>query len=100
MLLREFVVIVMRYCSPYWARKVLDFVTVPWLPTQFMKDVRELRRIVETMDIGSRKALAKKQAAFDAQNTMDPTDTICGDGDKKPSGQLRDIMDIMREFYG
>lgn len=95
MLLREFVVLVMRYCSPFWARKVLDFVTVPWLPTQLMRDVRELRRVVEVMNSSSRKALAKRKAAFGAEDTVDPVGTKCMEDDKQPLN----IMDIMREFH-
>jgi len=102
MLLRPLVVIVMQYCSPYWARKIVDLVTASWLPTQFMRDVRELRRIVETMDNGSQKAFAEKKTVFNAEDMMEPqvADTVCEIGDMKPSSQAKDIMDIMRKFYG
>ncbi|KAG0708663.1 cytochrome P450 [Suillus ampliporus] len=83
-LLRRFVVVVNRYCSPYWATKVLDLVTAPWIPTQLMKNVRELRRIAETMDSASRKAFAVKKAAVEAE------DTLCEDAHSTPS-----MMDIM-----
>ncbi|KAG2153235.1 cytochrome P450 [Suillus clintonianus] len=83
-LLRPFVLIVVRCCSPYWARKILDLITVPWLPTQFMRDVREMRRIAETMDSVSRKKIAEKKAAMEAD------DMISGDGDS-----ILSMMDIM-----
>ncbi|KAG1739086.1 cytochrome P450 [Suillus paluster] len=83
-MLRRFVVLVNRYCSPYWATKVLDLVTAPWLPTQLMRDVRELRRIVETMDSASRREFAVKKAAAEAD------DELCEDSRMPPS-----MMDIM-----
>ncbi|KAG1746406.1 cytochrome P450 [Suillus lakei] len=83
-LLRPFVLIVTRCCSPYWARKVLDLVTAPWIPTKFMRDVREMRRIVEMMDCVSRKVFAEKKAAMEAE------DILCGDGDS-----ILSMMDIM-----
>ncbi|KAG1824385.1 cytochrome P450 [Suillus subaureus] len=83
-LLRPFVSIVTRCCSLYWARKVLDLVTAPWIPTKFMRDIREMRRVVETMDSVSRKVLAEKKAAMEAE------DMLYGDSDSIPS-----MMDIM-----
>ncbi|KAG1781986.1 cytochrome P450 [Suillus placidus] len=83
-LLRPFVLIVTRCCSPYWAKKVLDLVTAPWIPTKFMRDIREMRRVVESMDCVSRKVFAEKKAAMDAE------DSLCGGGDSMPS-----MMDIM-----
>ena len=67
-----------------------------------MRDVRELRRIVETMDNGSQKAFAEKEAVFNAEDTMEPqvADTVCEIGDVKPSSQTKDIVDIMCGFYG
>ncbi|OJA19423.1 hypothetical protein AZE42_02259 [Rhizopogon vesiculosus] len=62
---------------------------------ELMKDVRDLRRIAEAMDRGSRKALAKKKAAFGLDDTMHSADSVSGEGDKKPSSQVKDIMDIM-----
>ncbi|KAG1739087.1 cytochrome P450 [Suillus paluster] len=51
-LLRRFVVLVNRYCSPYWARRVLDLVTAPWIPTQFMKHAfAEKKSDVEAEDM-------------------------------------------------
>lgn len=90
MKLRPFAMLIMQRCSPYWARKVLDLITVPWLPTQFMADVREMRHIVETMDSFSRKAFLEKKAATEAKETSDPTDTACRDSDSMTS-----MMDIM-----
>jgi hypothetical protein len=78
--------------------KILNFLTIPCFPTQLMRDVRELRRIVEAMDVGSRKALAKIKTAFNAEDTMNPSGTVCGSGDK-PSSQVKNLMDIMRKFY-
>lgn len=67
-----------------------------------MRDVRELRRIVETMDSGSQKAFAEKKAVFNAKDTMElqVADTACETSDMKTSSQAKDIIDIMREFYG
>ncbi|KAG2153237.1 cytochrome P450, partial [Suillus clintonianus] len=90
MKVRPIVAIIMHYCSPYWARKVLDLVTVPWLPTQYMADVREMRRIVETMDSASRKAFSEKKAAMEAEETLHPVDATCRDSDSMTS-----MMDIM-----
>lgn len=83
-LLRPFVVIVAHYCSPYWARKVLDLVTAPWIPTKFMRDIREMRRMIETMDCVSRKVFAEKKASMEAD------DMLCRDGDS-----ILSMMDIM-----
>ncbi|KAG1746408.1 cytochrome P450 [Suillus lakei] len=70
MKVRPIAAIIMQYCSPYWARNVLDLVT-------FMADVREMRRIVETMDNASRKAFSEKKAAMEADETLDPVGTVC-----------------------
>lgn len=88
-LLRPFVVIVAHYCSPYWARKVLDLVTAPWIPTKFMRDIREMRRMIETMDCVSRKVFAEKKASMEADGML------CRDGDS-----ILSMMDLMREFHG
>lgn len=90
MKVRLIAVIIMQYCSPYWAKKLLDLVTVPWLPTQFMADVREMRRTVDTMDSASRKAFAEKKTAMEAKEMPDPVDTACRDSDSMTS-----MMDIM-----
>ncbi|KAG2142324.1 cytochrome P450 [Suillus bovinus] len=90
MKVRAIVPIVMKYCSPYWARKVVDLVTMPWLPTQFMADVREMRRTVETMDSASRKAFLERKAAMEAKETADPIDAACRDSNSTTS-----MMDIM-----
>lgn len=90
MKVRSITAFVMQNCSPYWARKVLDLITVPWLPTQFMADIREMRRIVETMDSASRKAFLERKAAMEAEETPDLIDTACRDNDSMTS-----MMDIM-----
>jgi hypothetical protein len=50
-----------------------------------MKDVREIRRITEIMDRGSKKAFAEKKAALETSASSF-------------SSQGRDMMDIMRQF--
>ncbi|KAG1746433.1 cytochrome P450 [Suillus lakei] len=69
---------------------LLDLVTVPWLPTQFMADVRDMRRVVETIDSASRKAFSEKKVAMEAEETPDPVGAVCRDGDSVTS-----MMDIM-----
>ncbi|KAG1781984.1 cytochrome P450 [Suillus placidus] len=77
MKVRPIAAIVMQYCSPYWARKVLDLATVPWLPTQFMADVREMRHI-------------RKKQAMEVEEMPNSIDTKCRDNDAMTS-----MMDIM-----
>ncbi|KAG0706161.1 cytochrome P450 [Suillus ampliporus] len=89
--LRPFVPIVLRNFSPYWRRKIADWVTAPWIPTEMMKDVREMRRIVEVMDIGSKKAFAEKKAALETPTPIDANPEV---GDLKP-GRGKDMMNIM-----
>lgn len=92
---RPIAAIIMQYCSPYWSRKILDLVTVPWLPAQFMADVREMRRVVQTMDSASRKVFLEKKTAMEAEEMPDSIDPTCRDSDAMTS-----MMDIMCEFHG
>lgn len=78
------ILLLMTRCSPYWARKVLSLVTASWLPSRFVKDLREFRLAIETMDSGSQKAFTEKKAALETEKA-------------EPSSQAKDIMDIMRE---
>ncbi|KAG1824383.1 cytochrome P450 [Suillus subaureus] len=73
MKVRPIAMIIMQYCSSYWARKVLDLVTVPWFPTQFMADV-----------------FLEKKAAMQAKEMPDPVDTAYRESDSMTS-----MMDIM-----
>ncbi|KAG2347625.1 cytochrome P450 [Suillus weaverae] len=79
---RPSVAIIMRNFSPYWRTKLVDWITAPWIPTEIMKDVREMRRIVEIMDHGSKKAFAEKKAALETSAASS-------------SSQGKDMMDIM-----
>lgn len=79
---RPSVAAVMRNFSPYWRTKLVDWITAPWIPTEIMKDVREIRRITEIMDRGSKKAFAEKKAALETSASSF-------------SSQGRDMMDIM-----
>ncbi|KAG2059079.1 cytochrome P450 [Suillus hirtellus] len=90
---RPIVPMVMRNFSSYWIGKLVDLVTAPWIPTDKMKDVREMRRIVELMDSGSRKAFAGKKAARETP-TLAPANVQPGVDDLK-SGRRKDMMDIM-----
>jgi hypothetical protein len=49
-----------------------------------VKDLREFRLAIETMDSGSQKAFTEKKAALETEKA-------------EPSSQAKDIMDIMRE---
>jgi hypothetical protein len=95
MKVRPIAAIIMQYCSPYWSRKILDLVTLPWLPTKFMADVREMRRIVETMDSASRKAFSEKKTAMEVEEMPDSIDAT-----SKDSHAMISMMDIMCEFRG
>ncbi|KAG2121145.1 cytochrome P450 [Suillus cothurnatus] len=89
-LFRPIVPVIMRNLSPYWCRKIVDWLTISWLPTQTMKDLRELRRIVEIMDSASRKNFQEKKAELAMPSSM-PSQS------HDPSGGTRgkDIMSIM-----
>ncbi|KAG1862542.1 cytochrome P450 [Suillus subalutaceus] len=75
---RPIVPVVMRNFSSYWIRKLVNLVTTPWIPTEQMKDVREMRRIIELMDSA----------------TLSPIDVQSEIDDLKP-GRRKDMMDIM-----
>ncbi|KIK38713.1 hypothetical protein CY34DRAFT_90524 [Suillus luteus UH-Slu-Lm8-n1] len=79
---RPSVATVMRNFSPYWRMKLVDWITAPWIPTEIMKDVREMRRITEVMDHGSKKAFTEKKAALEDSATSF-------------SSQGNDMMNIM-----
>jgi hypothetical protein len=62
-----------------------------------MEDVREMRRIIEIMDSGSKKAFAEKKAASETPVTSFPTDMQSEvDGLRVNPGRRKDMMDIMR----
>lgn len=94
MYFRPIVPVVMRNFSSYWIRKLVDLVTMPWIPTEQMKDVREMRRIVELMDSSSKQVFAEKKAALETSATLSPIDVQSEVDDLKP-GQRKDMMDIM-----
>lgn len=83
-LLRPYVPFVARYFSSYWRNKLVD-----WLPIQGLKD---MRRIVRTMDKTGRRLLAEKKAALQRPP---------GTNEKPVKGDLgahlkgRDIMSIV-----
>ncbi|KAG2146033.1 cytochrome P450 [Suillus bovinus] len=91
---RPIVPVVMRNFSSYWTRKLVNLITMPWIPTELMKDAREMRRIVEVMDSGSKKAFAEKKAALETAATLSPTN-VQPEVDGLKSGRRKDMMDIM-----
>lgn len=91
---RPIVPMVMRNFSSYWTRKLVDLVTMPWIPTERMKDVREMRRIIEIMDNGSKKAFAEKKAASETPDTLSPA-AMQSEVDGLNPGRRKDMMDIM-----
>lgn len=68
---------------------------MPWIPTERMKDVREMRRIIEIMDNGSKKAFAEKKAASETPDTLSPA-AMQSEVDGLNPGRRKDMMDIMR----
>ncbi|KAG0694944.1 cytochrome P450 [Suillus ampliporus] len=92
--LRPLVPMVMLNFPLYWARKLVNWITAPWIPTNTMKDVREMRRIVDLMDSGSKKAFAEKKAALETSATLSPADANPEVGDLEPS-RGKDMMNIM-----
>ena len=76
----------------------MDFITAPWIPTEKMREVREMRRIVEIMDNGSKKAFAEKKKAHLGipASTSSSADAEPGVSDLK-AGRGKDMMDIMRQ---
>ncbi|OJA08679.1 hypothetical protein AZE42_01173 [Rhizopogon vesiculosus] len=89
MFFRSLVPIVMRNLSLYWRKKILDWITLSWLPTETMKNLRELRRIVEVMDSASRTIFEEKKVAL---NQPFPTPS-----QSSWETRGRDIMSIMLE---
>ncbi|KAG2036791.1 cytochrome P450 [Suillus americanus] len=89
-LFRPIVPVVMRNFSLYWCKKIADWLTISWLPTQTMKDLRELRRIVEVMDSASRNILQEKKAALAMPSPM-PSQSH----DTSGGTRGKDIMSIM-----
>ncbi|OAX38825.1 cytochrome P450, partial [Rhizopogon vinicolor AM-OR11-026] len=87
-LFRRFVPMVMRYLSLYWRKKLVDLLTISWLPTQTMKDFRELHRIVEVMDSASRTIFQEKKAALDQPGSPIPSQSSW-------ETRGKDIMSIM-----
>jgi hypothetical protein len=98
MYFRPIVPVVMRNFSSYWIRKLVNLITTPWIPIEQLKDVREMRRIVELMDNGSKKAFAEKKAALETPASLFPADVQSEVDDLKP-GRRKDMMDIMRQFH-
>jgi cytochrome P450 len=88
LLFRPTVPLVMRNFSLYWCKKIADWLTIDWLPTQPMRDLRELRRIVETMDSASRNIFQEKKAALATPMPSQSHDMSGGTRGK-------DIMSIM-----
>ncbi|KAG1732267.1 cytochrome P450 [Suillus paluster] len=89
-LFRPFVPLFMRNFSPYWRRKIADWLTISWLPTQTMRDFRELRRIVEVTDASSRSIFQQKKAALEI-----PSPTPSRSHDTSGGTRGKDIMSIM-----
>jgi len=61
---RPLMPVVTRNFSLYW-RKFVDCLTMSWLPTQTLRNFRELRRIVEVMDSASRTIFEEKKLALE-----------------------------------
>ncbi|KAG2345549.1 cytochrome P450 [Suillus weaverae] len=87
---RPIVPVVMRNFSPYWCKKIVDWLTISWLPTQTMKNLRELRHIVEIADSGSRNIFQEKKAALAMPSPM-PSQSY----DTSGGTRGKDIMSIM-----
>lgn len=90
MIFRPFVPIVTRNCSLYWRKKIVDWLTISWLPTQIMRNFRELRHIVEIMDSASRAILQEKRAALQLSSPT-PSQTH----DTSGGTREKDMMSIM-----
>lgn len=84
----------MRNCSLYWRKKILDWLTISWLPTQIMRNLRELRQIVEIMDSASRAVFQEKKAALQLQL---PSPLLSQAHDKLGGTAGKDMMSIMGE---
>ncbi|KAG0707410.1 cytochrome P450, partial [Suillus ampliporus] len=83
--LRPFVPLFMRNFSPYWTTKLVDWITAPWIPTEIMKDVREMRRIVEQESFRREKGTLGTSSLARANPEV---------GDLQP-GRGKDMMNIM-----
>lgn len=90
LLFRPLVPIVTRIFSLYWRKKIVDWLTISWLPTQAMRDFRELRRIIEIMDSGSRAILQEKKAALES-----PSAILSQTHDTPGGTRAKDMMSIM-----
>lgn len=90
MFFRSIVPVVMRNFSLYWCKKIADWLTISWLPTQTMRDFRELRRIVEIMDSGSRNIFQEKKVALSIPSPMSSQSHDTSGGTRG-----KDIMSIM-----
>jgi cytochrome P450 len=89
MVFRPLVPIVMRNCPLYWRKKIVDWLTISWLPTQTMKNLRELRRVVEIMDSANRAIFQEKRAALQLPSPLLQTHDTSG----RTKG--KDMMSIM-----
>ncbi|KAG2146016.1 cytochrome P450 [Suillus bovinus] len=67
LIFRPFVPMVVRKFSLYWRKKIADWLTMSWWPTENMRNLRELRHIVEIMDSASRAIFQEKKAALQPQ---------------------------------
>jgi hypothetical protein len=92
MTFRPFVPIITRNFSLYWRKKMVDWLTMSWLPTQTMRNFRELRRIVKIMDSASRAILQEKRAALQL-----PSPPLSPTYDTSGGAREKDMMSIMRE---
>ncbi|KAG1829189.1 cytochrome P450 [Suillus variegatus] len=92
LIFRPIIPIVMRNCSLYWRKKILDWLTISWLPTQIMRNLRELRQIVEIMDSASRAIFQEKKAALQLQL---PSPLLSQAHDKLGGTAGKDMMSIM-----
>ncbi|KAG2352079.1 cytochrome P450 [Suillus spraguei] len=99
--------IIRRNFSLYWCKKIADWLTISWLPTQTMKDIRELRRIVEIMDSASRNIFEEKKAALamhdtsgrtkgkDIMSIMLKANASSAEGDRLSDAELLGQMNVM-----
>lgn len=90
MMFRPLVPIVTRNCSLYWRKKIVDWLTISWLPTQTMRNFRELRHIVEIMDCASRGILQEKRAALQLSSPLSSQTHDTSGGSRE-----KDMMSIM-----
>ncbi|KAG1734665.1 cytochrome P450 [Suillus paluster] len=90
MIFGPFVPAFLRTFSLYWLKKIAEWLTISWLPTQTMRDFRELRRIVEVMDLASRSIFQEKKAALEIPSAI-PSQSH----DTSGGTRGKDIMSIM-----